>query len=83
LHLAREVAPGGLRVNCLSPASVENEKMRASMSAEQLAALGASFPLGRLGQPEDVAAASLFLASDAASWITGITLDIAGGQIII
>jgi len=46
-------------------------------------ALGAAFPLGRLGQPADVAEAALFLASSAASWITGVTLDIAGGKIMV
>ena len=45
--------------------------------------LAESFPLRRIGQPDDVAAATLFLASDASSWITGTTLDIAGGKIMI
>jgi 3-oxoacyl-[acyl-carrier protein] reductase len=82
-HLAAEVAPRGVRVNCLAPSAIENDRMRAWMSADQRAALGASFPLGRIGQPDDVAAAALFLASDAASWITGATLDIAGGKIML
>ncbi len=56
--------------------------MRGWLSAEQRAQLG-GFPLGRIGQPEDVAAAALFLASDASAWITGATLDIAGGRIMI
>jgi 3-oxoacyl-[acyl-carrier protein] reductase len=42
-----------------------------------------SFPLRRIGQPEDVAAATRFLASDASAWITGVTLDIAGGKIMV
>jgi 3-oxoacyl-[acyl-carrier protein] reductase len=82
-HLAGEVAPLGIRVNCVSPSAVENDKMRTWMTEEQRAALGASFPLGRLGQPDDVAAATLFLASQASSWITGATLDIAGGKIML
>jgi 3-oxoacyl-[acyl-carrier protein] reductase len=82
-HLAAELAPRGIRVNCLAPSATENDKMRAWLPAEQRALLGASFPLGRIGQPEDVAAAALFLASDASAWITGATLDVAGGKVMI
>jgi 3-oxoacyl-[acyl-carrier protein] reductase len=82
-HLANEVASDGIRVNCLAPSAVENDKLRSSTTPEVRAALGASFPLGRIGQPEDVAAAALFLASPAASWITGVTLDVAGGKIMV
>jgi 3-oxoacyl-[acyl-carrier protein] reductase len=82
-HLASELAPHGIRVNCVAPSATENDKMRSWMSADQRAALGASFPLGRLGQPDDVAAAALFLASDVSGWITGATLDIAGGKIML
>jgi 3-oxoacyl-[acyl-carrier protein] reductase len=82
-HLAGELGPRGIRVNCVAPSATENEKMRARMSADQRSALGASFPLGRLGQPDDVAAAALFLASDASAWITGSTLDVAGGKIML
>ncbi len=82
-HLAREVAGDGIRVNCLAPSAIENDKMRAWVPAEQREALGASFPLGRIGQPADVASAALFLASTASSWITGATLDIAGGKIMV
>jgi len=82
-HLAGELGPRGIRVNCIAPSATENEKMRAWMSADQRSALGASFPLGRIGQPDDVAAAALFLASDASAWITGSTLDVAGGKIML
>jgi 3-oxoacyl-[acyl-carrier protein] reductase len=82
-HLASEHAQDGIRINCLAPAAVENDRMRTWMTDEQRLALGRSFPLGRLGQPEDVAAATLFLASDASSWITGGTLDVAGGKVML
>jgi 3-oxoacyl-[acyl-carrier protein] reductase len=82
-HLATEMAPHHIRVNCIAPSAVENDKMRTRMPEAQLKALAASFPLGRIGQPDDVAAATLFLASDASSWITGTTLDIAGGKIMV
>jgi 3-oxoacyl-[acyl-carrier protein] reductase len=82
-HLAGEFGDAGIRVNCIAPSAVENDRMRSWVSEEQRIVLGASFPLGRLGQPEDVAAATLFLASDASSWITGVTLDVAGGKIML
>jgi 3-oxoacyl-[acyl-carrier protein] reductase len=62
---------------------VENDKLRTWVSEEDRKALGATFPLRRVGQPEDVAAAALFLASTTSSWITGVTLDIAGGKIMV
>ena len=82
-HLAAELAPSGVRVNCLAPAAVRNAKMDANMTPEQIAGLGATFPLGRVGEPEDVAWAAAFLASEASSWITGVTLDVAGGKVIL
>lgn len=57
--------------------------MRAWMTEAERDALGAAFPLGRIGQPEDVAAAALFLASSASLWITGVTIDVAGGKIML
>ena len=82
-HLAGEFGKEGIRVNCLAPSAVENDRMRTRMSAEERTALGAAFPLGRIGQPDDVAAAALFLASAASSWITGVTVDIAGGKVMV
>ncbi|MCW2855140.1 MAG: short-chain dehydrogenase/reductase [Marmoricola sp.] len=82
-HIAGEFAGRGIRANCLAPSAVENDRMRARMTAEQLQKLGASFPLGRIGQPADVAAAALFLASNASSWVTGTTMDVAGGKVMV
>ncbi len=82
-HLAAEVGPDGVRVNCLAPSAVENDRMRAWTTEEQRRELARSFPLRRIGQPNDVAAAALFLASEASSWITGVTLDVAGGKIMV
>jgi 3-oxoacyl-[acyl-carrier protein] reductase len=81
-HLAAEFAGTGIRVNCLAPSAVHNAKMDRAMTPEQLAALGRSFPLGRIGEPDDVAAAVAYLASDASSWITGVTIDISGGKAV-
>jgi 3-oxoacyl-[acyl-carrier protein] reductase len=82
-HLAVYWARDGIRVNCLAPASTENERMRAAMGEQQRQQLAASFPLGRIAEPSDIAKAALFLASEASSWITGITLDVAGGKIML
>ncbi|GAA2362678.1 SDR family NAD(P)-dependent oxidoreductase [Dactylosporangium salmoneum] len=82
-HLANEVGRHGIRVNCLAPSAVLNDRMQQFMTAEQLDELAGSFPLGRIGRPEDVAEAVLFLASGSASWITGVTLDLTGGRVIV
>jgi 3-oxoacyl-[acyl-carrier protein] reductase len=82
-HLASEYGHEGIRVNCIAPSAIENDKMRAWVSEEDRRAMGAMFPLGRIGRPEDVAAAALFLGSSASAWITGATLDIAGGKVML
>jgi 3-oxoacyl-[acyl-carrier protein] reductase len=82
-HLAAEVGRHGIRANALAPSSMQDERQRHSMSDEQLRDLANLFPLGRVGQPDDVAQAVLFLASDASEWITGVTLDITGGRVIL
>jgi 3-oxoacyl-[acyl-carrier protein] reductase len=81
-QLASETAAHGIRVNCLAPASTLNERMQAHMSDQQLEQLASAFPLGRIALPRDIADAAAFLASDASSWMTGVTLDIAGGKIM-
>jgi 3-oxoacyl-[acyl-carrier protein] reductase len=81
-HVANEVGRHGVRVNCLAPSAVRTDRLRAAPE-EQQRRLAESFPLGRLGEPEDVALGALFLASDSSSWVTGVTLDVAGGKIMI
>ncbi|WP_067168509.1 SDR family NAD(P)-dependent oxidoreductase [Microtetraspora niveoalba] len=80
-HLAGEVGGHGIRVNCLAPSAVLNDRMRRSMSDGRLEELAAAYPLGRIGRPGDVAQAVLYLASDASSWVTGVTLDLTGGRV--
>ncbi len=75
--LALEWAPH-VRVNCIAPGAIETPGLRATSSA-QLAGAVANIPLGRMGQPEDIATAAIYLASDAAEWVTGITIDVDGG----
>jgi len=81
-HLAHEVGEHGIRVNCISPSAVLTARTRQSISAEQEQRMLAAFALRRLGSPEDIAAAALFLVSSASSWITGVTLDVAGGRVM-
>jgi NAD(P)-dependent dehydrogenase (short-subunit alcohol dehydrogenase family) len=77
---AREVARSGLRVNAVAPGTVETDLTLELASTAELAALGESrVPLGRLGRPEEIAAAVAFLSSDDASYITGHVLIVDGG----
>lgn len=79
--MAKELAPSGVRVNAVAPGAVLTD-MLARFSANELEAIRGEIPLGRLGNADDVASAVLFLASDAASYITGETLNVSGGYLI-
>lgn len=79
--LARQLAPYGINVNGVAPHAIETE-MSAQWSEERRKEIIASIPLGRLGKPEDVAHAVLFLASEDASFITGEILDVNGGALM-
>ena len=76
--LAKELGPSGIRVNCVAPGVIETDMM-AAFSAEDKALLADETPLCRIGRPEDVAAAVVFLAGEDASFITGQTLGVDGG----
>jgi len=76
--LARQLAPFGINVNAVSPHAIETE-MSAEWSEEKRRAIVEAIPLKRLGKPEDVAEAVLFLVSDSADFITGEILDVNGG----
>jgi 3-oxoacyl-[acyl-carrier protein] reductase len=75
---ARQLAEHGINVNGIAPHAIETD-MSAEWSAEKRKAIVEAIPLKKLGQPEDVAAAVLFLASDQAGFITGEILDVNGG----
>jgi len=77
--LARELAPNKIRVNCISPWNIETPSFRGSITEEQQKQWISEIPLGRIGQPEDIANGALYLASDEASWVTGHNLCIDGG----
>ena len=77
LSLARELGPKGIRVNAVAPGITETDMMRA-VPKEMIDPLIQQIPLRRLGQPEDIANAFVFLASDEASYITGVILSVDG-----
>jgi 3-oxoacyl-[acyl-carrier protein] reductase len=81
-QVASEVGPHGVRVNCLAPHTILTGQLQRRAPAEWRQKMAAAVPLGRLGTPEDVALAALFLASDSAAWLTGVTLDVAGGYVM-
>jgi NAD(P)-dependent dehydrogenase (short-subunit alcohol dehydrogenase family) len=77
---ARELAPDNIRVNAICPSYIDTDITAGLMTPDKLAAIVASVPLGRAGQAHEVAGCVLFLASDLASYVTGIELDIHGGS---
>jgi 3-oxoacyl-[acyl-carrier protein] reductase len=79
--IAKELASRGITVNAVAPGFIETD-MTATLTPEQREALAKQIPLERLGQPEDVAAAVLFLVSEGASYITGQVLVIDGGMVM-
>ena len=77
VSLARELGPKGIRVNAVAPGITETDMMKA-VPKEVIEPMIAQIPLRRLGQPEDIANAFVFLASDEASYITGVVLSVDG-----
>jgi len=79
--LAREIGSRNVTVNCVAPGFIDTDMTRALPEAQRQALLQ-HIPLGRLGQPADVAAAVAFLASPSAGYITGTTIDVNGGMLM-
>ena len=79
--LAKELGPRKIRVNAINPGMVETEGVRSAGIGESdmRRQIEASTPLGRIGQPQDIAGAAVFLASSDSAWMTGETLYISGG----
>ena len=80
--MAKEVAPFGITVNAICPGLIDTEMARENCSPEQLRAYEESFPIPRLGTPDEVAQLIVFLATDAA-YITGASIDINGGDLMM
>jgi 3-oxoacyl-[acyl-carrier protein] reductase len=80
--LAAQVGPFGIRANCIAPETVLTETNKGWIPEDVQRTLAEAHPLRRLGTPDDVARAALFLASDESGWITGVILDVAGGAVL-
>jgi len=80
---AKELAPLGITVNAVCPGLIDTEMVRANVSPDRLEAYRTSFPIQRLGTPEEVAGLVSFLVSDEASYITGASTDINGGDLLV
>ena len=79
--LAREVASRGITVNCVAPGFIDTD-MTKSLSDDQIKSLTSQIPAQRLGTPADVASSVVFLASEGAAYITGVTLSVNGGMVM-
>jgi len=80
LGLSKEVGPEGIRVNAIRPGVIHTDIHASSGDPERADRIGASSPLQRAGEPEEIARAILWLASDEASYVSGAILDVAGGR---
>jgi 3-oxoacyl-[acyl-carrier protein] reductase len=81
--LAAQAGPFGVRVNCLAPETILTERNQQQIPEAVQQQLAGLHPLRRLGTPQDVARAAVYLASDEAAWITGVILDVAGGAVMV
>src|SRR3984885_9248113 len=79
-QMALDLAPHRIRVNAIAPGLTDIAQPRYGSSEEEIAAMGEANPLGRIAQPEDIARAAVFLASDQAGFVTGHTLHVNGGS---
>jgi NAD(P)-dependent dehydrogenase (short-subunit alcohol dehydrogenase family) len=80
-NMANHFGPNGIRVNCIAPGTIRTPiwRERVEKDPQVFEKLAHWYPLGRVGEPEDIANAALFLCSDEAAWITGVTLPVDGG----
>ncbi|HEX6627626.1 MAG TPA: SDR family NAD(P)-dependent oxidoreductase [Gemmatimonadaceae bacterium] len=81
--VALQAGPFGVRANCIAPETILTERNLQQIPEPLQRTLAEQHPVGRLGTPEDVAEAALFLASDQSAWISGVVLDVAGGSVLV
>jgi 3-oxoacyl-[acyl-carrier protein] reductase len=81
--VALQAGPFGVRVNCIAPETIMTERNEAQIPKDYLPSMIDAHPIRRLGTPDDIARAALFLASDDSAWITGVVLDVAGGAVMV
>jgi 3-oxoacyl-[acyl-carrier protein] reductase len=81
--LAKELAPHGIRVNCVSPGVIDTPFHEVFSTPEMMATFVKAIPLGRVGTPAECARVIAFLASDAASYVVGETIEVNGGQLML
>jgi NAD(P)-dependent dehydrogenase (short-subunit alcohol dehydrogenase family) len=81
-QVAAELSKDGITVNCLAPGAVGTSEFYRLTTSDYAAAVAATIPLGRLGTPQEIAAAVAFLASEEASYLTGVVLDVNGGIVM-
>jgi 3-oxoacyl-[acyl-carrier protein] reductase len=81
--VAAQIGPYGIRANCIAPETIMTERNQQRIPEAQVKTLIEVHPIRRLGTPDDIARAALFLASDDAAWVTGVILDVAGGAVMV
>jgi 3-oxoacyl-[acyl-carrier protein] reductase len=82
-EIAAQAGPSGVRANCIAPETILTERTGQQIPADLQDRLRDNHPIRRLGTPDDVANAALFLASGRSSWISGIVVDVAGGSVLV
>jgi NAD(P)-dependent dehydrogenase (short-subunit alcohol dehydrogenase family) len=78
--LTRELGPRGIRVNAIAPGPTDTEALRAKVPQDYIKSMVAQMPLARLGTPQDLLKALVFLLSEDAAWVTGLVMNVDGGQ---
>lgn len=82
-YLAKDMAPHGITANTVAPGTTRTDRVNALLTPEKEAAFARMTPMGRLAEPEDIVGTIAFLASDDAAYVTGTTIDVNGGRLML